>query len=84
MQVNNDVLYYGIANQPSPPSLYLSDFLSFHSLNDNLFVKDFCKTVLARVIIFGWCCWFGFSGPLRQYFGLYRAVSQRGGERGEK
>ena len=34
---------------------------------------------------FGWLvgC-FGFSGPLRQYFSLYRAVSQREGERGEK
>ena len=27
---------------------------------------------------------FGFSGPLRQYFSLYQAVSQREGERGEK
>ena len=27
---------------------------------------------------------FGFSGPLRQYFSLYRTVSQREGERGEK
>ena len=27
---------------------------------------------------------FGFSGPLRQYLSLYRAVSQREGERGEK
>ena len=27
---------------------------------------------------------FGFNGPLRQYFSLYRAVSQRKGERGEK
>ena len=26
---------------------------------------------------------FGLSGPLRQYFSLYRAVSQREGERGE-
>ena len=34
MQVDNDVLYHGIANQPSPAysSLYLSDFLSFHTL----------------------------------------------------
>ena len=34
---------------------------------------------------YGWLvgC-FGFSGPLRQYFSLYRAVSQREGERGEK
>ena len=28
------------------------------------------------------CYW--FSGPLRQYFSLNRAVSQREGERGEK
>ena len=27
---------------------------------------------------------FGFNGPLRQYFSLYRAVSRREGERGEK
>ena len=28
--------------------------------------------------------YFGFNSPLRQYFSLYRAVSQREGERGEK
>ena len=46
MYVNNDVLYHGIANQHSPAysSLYLSDFLSFHTLNDEIFVKDFCET----------------------------------------
>ena len=27
---------------------------------------------------------FSFNGPLRQYFSLYRAVSQRDEERGEK
>ena len=27
---------------------------------------------------------FGFNGPLRQYFSLYGAVSQREGDRGEK
>ena len=27
---------------------------------------------------------FGFNGPLRQYFSLSRAISQREGERGEK
>ena len=27
---------------------------------------------------------FGFNGPLRQYFSLYRAVSKREGEREEK
>ena len=54
MQVDNDVLYLGIANQPSPAysSLYLSDFLSFHTLM-KFFVKDFSETVQARVFIFG-------------------------------
>ena len=54
-QVYNDVLYCGIENQPSPAysSLYLSDFLSFHTLNDEILVKDFCETVQARVFIFG-------------------------------
>ena len=28
--------------------------------------------------------WLGFSGPFRQYFSLYQAVSQREGEKGEK
>ena len=42
-QVDNDVLYHGIANQPSPAysSLYLSDFLSFHTLNDEIFSQRF-------------------------------------------
>ena len=39
MQVDNVVLYHGIANQLSPvySSLYLSNFLSFHTLNDETF-----------------------------------------------
>ena len=55
MQVDNDVLYRGIANQPSPAysSLCFSNFLSFHTLNDEIFVKDFSETVLATVFIFG-------------------------------
>ena len=55
MQVDNDALYRGIVNLPSPAysSLYLSDFLSFHTLNDEIFVKDFCETVQARVFLFG-------------------------------
>ena len=55
MHVDNDVLYGGIANQPSPAysSLYLSDFLYFHTLNDEIFVKDSSETVQARVFIFG-------------------------------
>ena len=43
LQVNNDVLYGGIANQPSHAysSLYLSNFLSFHSLNNEIFRQRF-------------------------------------------
>ena len=33
-------------------------------------------------MLVGWL--FGFNGPFRQYFSLYRAASQREGERGEK
>ena len=42
-QVDNDVLYRGIANQPSPAysSLYLSNFLSFHTLNHEIFRQRF-------------------------------------------
>ena len=37
-QVDNDLLYCGIAKQPphAYSSLYLSDFLSFHILNDEI------------------------------------------------
>ena len=43
MQVDIDVLYRGIANQPSPAysSLYLSNLLSFHTLNDEIFRQRF-------------------------------------------
>ena len=42
-QADNDVLYRGIANQPSPAysSLYLCNFLSFHTLNDEIFRQRF-------------------------------------------
>ena len=42
-QVHNDVLYRGIANQPSPAysSVYLSDFLSFHILSNEMFRQRF-------------------------------------------
>ena len=43
MQVHNDVLYCEIANQSSNAyySLYLSDFFSFHTLNDEIFRQRF-------------------------------------------
>ena len=44
-------------------------------------ITDQLKASLALIWLVG--C-FGFNGPLRQYFSLYRAVSQREGERGKK
>ena len=43
MRVDNDVLYRGIANQPSPGyfSLYLANFLSFHTFNNEIFHQRF-------------------------------------------
>ena len=43
VQVDNDVLYRGIVNQPSLAysSLYLPNFLSFHTLNDEIFRHRF-------------------------------------------
>ena len=44
LQSVNDALYHGIVNQPSHlfSSLYISlDFLSFHTLNDEIFRQRF-------------------------------------------
>ena len=40
-QVDNDVFYHGIANQPSSAYsiLYLSNFLSFYTLNDEIVLQ---------------------------------------------
>ena len=40
--------------------------------------------VLGKLPVPGLVGCFGFNGPLRQCFSLYRAVSQRMGERREK
>ena len=43
MQVDNGLLYRGIANQPSHAYffLYLFNFLSFHTLNNEIFRQRF-------------------------------------------
>ena len=43
MQVDNDVLCHGIVNQPphSFSSLYLSNFLSFYTFNNEVFRQRF-------------------------------------------
>ena len=40
-----------------------------------------CQYLRALV---GWLVVFGLNDPLRQYFSLYRVVSQREGEKAEK
>ena len=58
-----------------------------NSGNMCIFPLCWCKNyyVGSFELQFGWLvgC-FGFNGPLRQYFSLYRAISQREGEREEK
>ena len=53
-QVDNDVMYHGISNQPSPAYsfLYLSNFLSFHILSDEIFVKDFCQEKVVGILVY--------------------------------
>ena len=46
--------------------------------------KSYLCIIKISIVIFGLLVGFGFNGPLRQYFSLYRAVSQREGERGKK
>ena len=43
MRIDKEVLYRGIANQLSHAysSLYLSEFLSFHTLNNEIFRQRF-------------------------------------------
>ena len=45
MQVDNDVLYCGTANQPSHAYyfLYLFVFISFHTLNNEIFCQRFLQ-----------------------------------------
>ena len=55
MQVDNDgiccIVGFGTSHLLYS-SLYLSDFLPFHTLNYEIFRQDFCETMQARVVIF--------------------------------
>ena len=66
-------------------SLMASFVLSFFPLDVLDEIWDLIESVSEGFLTYSWLvgC-FGFNGPLRQYFSLYRAVSQREGERGEK
>ena len=47
-------------------------------------IQDISWKKKASTKLFGWLVVFGLNDPLRQYFSLYRVVSQREGERKEK
>ena len=66
--------------------LTLSEQAVLHSQYDKYYTSSpKVKNVAAQIRTLKWLvgC-FGFNGPLRQYFSLYRAVSQREGERRER
>ena len=68
--------------------LHLSKKNFCHNISSfwiGLFSKSRCSHEISLVHLVGWLvdC-FGFNDPLRQYFSLYRVVSQREEERGEK
>ena len=54
-------------------------------MKQNFYILQSRYTEYQHIYTNGWLvgC-FGFNGALRQYFSLYRAVSQREGERGER
>ena len=55
MHVDDDLLYRGIGNQPSPAysSLHLSNFFPSILSRKNILVKDFTRTIQARGLILG-------------------------------
>ena len=63
-------------------STFMNEAQLFARLMKN--ASDTCHIEEKRpfTIVVGWLFW--LNGPLRQYFSLYRAVSQREGERKEK
>ena len=47
-------------------------------------LTEICNRLWRTGDLVGWLVGLGFNGPLRQYFSLYRAISQRKGERAKK
>ena len=55
---------------------------SFEPLGEQKAFPEKVHKMITEVLYWLVGC-FGFNGPLRQYFSLYRAVSQREGEEAE-
>ena len=67
---------------PGPATYFRFSFRGFKKGSYQLLATYVLEALVNHL---GWLfgC-FGLNGPLRQYFSLYRAVSQREGERKEK
>ena len=70
------------AEAPPPPPPPASNFIAGRPKGALLFLLfgDFSLDKVLCLLVGS----FGFNGPLRQYFSLYRTVSQREGEKGER
>ena len=64
-------------------SLNNSSYLE-HPLPVNSQMQSSILLLGSTLDLVGWLVVFGLNDPLRQYFSLYRVVSQREGEREEK
>ena len=62
----------------------VADFTSSLTDISNRCIPNISTNPKKKQPMVGWLVGCGFNGPLRQYFSLYRAVSQREGERGKK
>ena len=60
------------------------DCIWWNQIFSLILLVGICFRALFKTLKLWLIDWFGFSGSLRRYFSLYRAVSQREGERGEK
>ena len=64
-------------------SLLQKEISNIPTFTPSLFNQT-CRTTRHFCFGYNWLVGFGFNGPLRQYFSLYRAVSQREGEKGKE
>ena len=62
--------------------LYVKPLVKRRRIVKMMMLMSMIKIRMLKMIWLVGC--FGFNSPLRQYFSLYRAVSQREGERKEK
>ena len=91
LKILGKLFYFSQKQNNKYCGLHLKNYLIQASKQEVAKVVTLCKNgrltcimIWIHMKMLGWLVVFGLSGPLRQYFSLYRAVSQREGERGEK